>query len=233
MRYLHPVQAHEKYQASGRYRFFKNGSELRKTEAWTIHELGDGSRFIRVDIDAQAEEGKSVLAEALQNADGEYLRFDIRYENATFEGGVKALSASYSFADTLLQVGFSLNGTERAYMERQLPPKALIDIPLLIMRGEALMALSNQRQLEVAVFVPMYEHAQLFPGVSRMIESPVECLGEETVAVGKREMCAKRFRYRDQAASYWVDEHAVVLKRVNAYKQNEFVVRISDYAQAK
>ena len=233
MRYLHPVQAHEKYQASGRYRFYKNGSELRKTEAWTIHVLGDGSRFIRVDIDARAEESKSILAEALQGADGECLRFDIRYENGMFEGGVKALTASYSFADALLQVGFSLNGAERAYMERQLPPKALIDIPLLIMRGGALMALSGQRQLEVAVFVPMYEHAQLFPGVSRMIESPVECLGEETVAVGKREMRAKRFRYRDQAASYWVDEHAVVLKRVNAYKQNEFVVRISDYAQAQ
>ena len=89
MRYLHPVQAHEQFVASGIYRFAKDEKALDKTEAWTIHSHADGERFIRVDLDARREEGKSILAEALLSRSGELARLDLRYENANFEGGIK------------------------------------------------------------------------------------------------------------------------------------------------
>ena len=45
MRYLHPVQAHERFLSSGSYRFSKDGERLRKSEAWTAHGHPDGEDF--------------------------------------------------------------------------------------------------------------------------------------------------------------------------------------------
>ncbi len=231
MRYLHPVQAHESFVASGDYLFAKDGRTLGKTESWTIHELGDGSKFVRVDSDAREEEGKSLLAELLISRDGEVIRFDLRYENDQFEGGIRTLSATYSLVDQVMQVGYRMNGALRSYLEREIAPEVLLDIPLLVMRGRTLFALSECGGKPVSVFVPMFEHAQLFPGVTRIVQSPVACLGPDRLALGKHEILTQRFRYVDKAASYWVDEQGIVIKRINAFKQHEFSVTVSNYAR--
>lgn len=231
MRYLHPVQAHESFVASGDYLFAKDGRTLGKTESWTIHELGDGSKFVRVDSDTREEEGKSLLAELLISGDDEVIRFDLRYENDQFEGGIRTLSATYSLVDQVMQVGYRMNGAARSYLEREIAPEVLLDIPLLVMRGRTLFALSECAGKPVSVFVPMFEHAQLFPGVTRIVQSPVACLGPDRLALGKREILTRRFRYVDKAASYWVDEQGIVIKRINAFKQHEFSVTVSNYAR--
>lgn len=230
MRYLHPVQAHECFQASGRYRFFKDGELLPKTESWAIHTHPDGDKFVRVDIDARQEEGKSILAEALLNSRDSLVRFDIRYENQRFEGGIKNLRATYQVADGWLQVGFSMNGDERKYIEVSVPQRALIDIPLLVFRGRSIMRLAHQCKDGFPVYVPMFEHAQLFPGVLNNVASTVEHVGEDEVLVGKRSIPTRRYRYIDKAASYWIDGHGFVIKRVNSFKQKEILVEISNYA---
>ena len=230
MRYLHPVQAHETFMASGRYHFFKDGQELDKTETWALHEHPDGGRMTRVDVDARRSEGKSILVEALENRDCALERLDIRYENAQFEGGIKELRASYQLDETLLQVGFNLNGAERQYMETELPPEVLIDIPLLIFRGRTIHAMSQHDGRARHIFVPMYEHVRLFPGTLKLVGPSVDCGGEDSLALGKRQLPVMRYRYRDQAVAYWIDRHGVVIKRVNAFKRQEIVVKISNYA---
>ena len=230
MRYLHPVQAHERFGASGCYRFFANGAELRKTESWAIHAHPDGERFIRVDADARAEEGKSILAEALMSYDDKLVRLDIRYENAQFEGGVKTLRATYQISDDRLQVGYSMNGAERKYIEAALPPDSLVDVPLLVFRGSAIAKIAARVGSEMAIYVPMFDHAQLFPGVLREVRSPVEYMGEEALYLGEREVPTRRFRYVDKAAMYWIDQYDIIIKRVSGYKQREFKVEISNYA---
>ena len=230
MRYLHPVQAHERFLASGCYRFVKDGQPLQKTESWAIHEHPDGESFVRVDLDARAEEGKSILAEALQNDAGELVRLDIRYENAKFQGGIKRLSASYQLEDNRLHVGFAMNGAERKYVEIELPDRALIDVPLLVFRGRTIATISSQGSAPLPMYVPMYEHAQLFPGTLQSVVSSVEYVGDDIVLLGRREVPTRRFQYRDKAASYWIDKHDLIIKRVNAFKQQETVVQISNYA---
>ena len=232
MRHLHVVQAHERFLASGRYRFLKNGEALQKNEAWTIHELGDKSRFVRVDHDARGEEGKSILAEALLDGNDQLLRFDIRYENRASEGGINTLSATYQLQASMLQVGYAMNGGDRRYLEREMAADSLVDIPLLVLRGGVLAALSTCGESPASMFVPMFEHAHLFPGVNREIISPVEYVGDEQISVGAKGLRTRRYRYRDKAVSYWVDHNNIVVKRVNSYRRDEFVVLISDYAQA-
>ena len=230
MRYLHPVQAHEKFVASGVYHFSKDDQALDKSEAWTIHEQPDGERFIRVDVDSRRAEGKSILVEALQGSDGRLARLDIRYENSQFEDGIKYMQASYQVADERLQVGFNLNGGERQYLEVALPYEVLFDIPLLIFRGATIKAMAGQSGPARPIFVPMYEHAQLFPGALRTTSEAVDFAGEDSVVVGKQQIPVRRYRYRDRAAAYWIDRHGVIIKRVNAYRQQEIVVKISNYA---
>lgn len=230
MRYLHPVQAHERFLASGCYRFSKNGETLAKTESWTIHAHPDGERFVRVDVDARQEEGKSILAEALTDPNNILVRFDIRYENDKFEGGIKTLRATYQLAERRLQVGYSLNGGERKYSEIELPVDALIDIPLLVFRGSAIKAMAERASGGIAVYAPMFEHAQLFPGVLRRVMSPVERVGADGLSLGKRAITASRYRYRDKAVTYWIDQHDLIVKRMNSFKQQEIAVEISNYA---
>ena len=230
MRYLHPVQAHERFLASGCYRFCKDGLPLRKTEMWSMHIHPDGETFVRVDADARAKEGKSILLEALSSADGELVRLDIRYENDAFAGGIKRLRATYQFMEERLQVGFALNGAERRYVEMALPPNTLIDVPLLVFRGRAIEKMASCAGAELSLFVPMFEHAQLFPGALQTVRSPVELVGEANLPLAARQIKTRRYRYRDRAAVYWIDNQGVVIKRVNVYKQHEMAVQISNYA---
>ena len=229
MRHLHPVQAHEQFVAGGVYRFSKDDKALDKTEAWTIHSHADGERFIRIDMDARREEGKSILLEALQNRSGGLARWDLRYENDNFEGGIKRLRASYQVVDGRLQVGFNMNGAERQYLEVDLPAGTLIDMPLLIFRGETIRAIANRAAEPQPIFVPMFEHAQLFPGSLQSTSVMIDADGDDVVFLGERVVPVSRYRYRDRAAAYWIDEHGVVIKRVNAFKQQEIVVQISNY----
>lgn len=229
MRYLHPVQAHEQFVASGVYHFTRDGKALDKAETWTVHGHADGERFIRVDMDARREEGKSILAEALLSQSGELARLDLRYENDNFSGGIKRLRASYQVVDGRLQVGFNINGGERQYLEVELPAGALFDIPLLIFRGETIRALAGNAAESRSIFVPMFEHAQLFPGTLQSAGTPIDEDGKDLLLLGARQVAAKRYRYRDRAALYWIDDHGVVIKRVSAFRQQEFVVQISNY----
>ena len=229
MRYLHPVQAHEKFLSSGLYRFSKNGGALEKAESWTVHSHADGERFIRVDMDSRREDGKSLLAEALLNRSGGLARLDLRYECPKYQGGIEQLRATYQVADERLQVGFNLNGAERQYVEVELPPGTLIDIPLLVFRGQVIRAIARQPAQPQPIFVPMFEHAQLFPGTLQSAHPLIDEDGDDVVFLGKRGVAAKRYRYRDRAALYWIDECGVVIKRVNAFRQQEFVVQISNY----
>jgi len=231
MRYLHPVQAHEKFIASGVYKFFKDGQELRKTEEWTIHEHPDGERFIRVDADSRFEDGKSILLEALQSKTGEIVRFDVDYHNPKFEMGIKTLRATFSIDNDVMQIGYTMNGAERDYREMELPKFTLIDIPFLIFRGQTTVDFARYGDKPVSMFVPTFDFAQLFPGVVQTTQSQVEYVTDEMIGIGQLKFDTKRYRYTDKALSYWVDEHQVVIKRVNAHNQQEFVVQISNYAQ--
>lgn len=230
MRYLHPVQAHERFVSSGSYSFLKDGRRLAKSEAWAIHEHPDGERFLRIDLDARAEEGKSILAEALQNRDQTLARLDIRYENARVEGGAQTLRATFQVMERRLQVGYQRCGAEREYCEINLPTHTLIDIPLLIFRGRAIEAMARHQAGALPIFVPMFERARLFPGTTQTITPPVEYAGVDVIALGKRVLPTRRYRYKSKALSYWIDEHGVIIRRVNAYRQSELVVEISNYA---
>jgi len=230
MRYLHPVQAHERFVASGCYHFRKDGQALKKTEAWSLHALPDGEIFLRADKDAQREEGRSILLEALLDRGGQLARLDIRYENESFPGGIRELRATYQLREGGLHIGYSMNGAERAYTETELPPRALIDIPLLVFRGGTIIALAAAGPAPLPLFVPMFEQAALFPGRLATVYSPVEYVGDDKLRLGQRIIPTRMYRYRNTALLYWIDAAGIVIKRRQAFQGSEILVEISNYA---
>lgn len=230
MRYLHPVQGHEKFVASGIYKFYKNADELPKTEEWTIHAHANGEQIIRLDADSRFDDGKSIMLETLQAQDGSIVRFDVNYQNPKFENGVKSLRATFTIEENILQIGYSMNGAEREYREIDLPSNTVMDIPFSIFRGQSTVQLAEAGNQEIPVFVPMLDYPQLFPGVVQMTKSQVEFVREEEIGIGKQGYETRRYRYPDKALSYWIDQYNIVLKRVNAHNQHEFVTIISNYA---
>lgn len=230
MRYLHSVQAHERFVASGRYNFYKDGERLDKSETWTNHAHPNGERFVRVDADSRREEGRSILLEAILDSCGEIARLDLRYENDSFIGGVKRLRATYQINGGCLQVGYELNGADREYRELALPPDTLIDVPLLPFRGRTIAALAERAEAPTWLFVPAFDYAQLLPGALRQAISPVAPAGTETLLLGKRAINTRRFRYIDRAAAYWLDENDIIIRRVNEYRQREMVAQLTNYA---
>ena len=71
MRRLHATGRRERFVASGVY---QTGEGLR--ESWSIHEVGSGAQFIRVDRDGRGCGRRSLLQEALRNANGTLERVD-------------------------------------------------------------------------------------------------------------------------------------------------------------
>ena len=230
MRYLHPVAVHEKFVASGLYRFYEEGVELKRTESFQIHEHQDGSQLIRVDEDARFLDGKSILLEAFQAENGQIERFDIVYDNPKFENGIKSLRATYLVEGDMLQVGRSLNGGDREYSEIQLDENTVLDLPFCIFRGLTIKQMTACLDGAVSVFAPLFEQPKLFPGVIATGQSPAEFVAEETISLGQREISTKHYRYPDNSLSYWIEEHNTLVKRISNFQQREFVTHLTNYA---
>ena len=77
MRYLHAVSAAERFVGRGSYTYSIDGDLSGVSEHWSVHEVGDGGHFIRLDYDGRDANAHNVLAEAFRNPDGQVDRVDI------------------------------------------------------------------------------------------------------------------------------------------------------------
>ncbi len=101
MRRLHAVGKHEKFVASGLYAYQENGVTIGLQEHWSIHEVGGGAQFIRVDIDGRNYDGHSTLIEALRSPEGWFERID----QQIFEQiNTKPFKLSHTFFDEHIEL---------------------------------------------------------------------------------------------------------------------------------
>jgi hypothetical protein len=120
MRYLHRVQMHEKFVASGTYqtptRLLKD-REHKTIEHWSIHEQPGGTRLVRIDIEDQAH---VMLLEAWINLtdDGRVVeRLDLFGRSKSEKAVIKTVKSTYNFFDDHIQIGRTINDTERYHGE--------------------------------------------------------------------------------------------------------------------
>lgn len=209
MRYLHAVSMKERFVASGMYHFFKGDQARKGVEYWSIHEQGDGSLFIRIDLDLREREydPESWLAEVLlQGQTGRVERFDLHLYNMQ---GV--LKQNIVFFEDYVQIGYSINDGERQYEERPLPQNYALALGTNLLFGLAVAQMSRQIQVEVPtffsfdVFDPEFEFE---PCITLADE------GEDRVMIGGHALACRKYQFDCGGRGYaWLDEHDIMLKK--------------------
>lgn len=223
MRYLHAVALHEKFVASGEYRYFRNGEALAIREKWTIHELPGGAIFYRVDEDGRDDNGLSILSEALINPDGQIERYNVQSFNPK-DSETKLFKADYSFNEDYVQIGRKVQGQEREYEEFPLLEKCAIYIKQTLFMGLMIRdVLANNNQAQV--FAP-----QLLSMSANVVQKIiVKKHDTESVEVGRKHIEAKKYQIADDVF-YWLDEHQIPLKRSYSHNELQYMVQLTNYA---
>jgi protein involved in ribonucleotide reduction len=223
MRYLHVLQPHEVFVASGVYRYTRDGEALAVREQWTLHDLPGGAQFIRVDEDGREEDGLSILSEALIAPDGTIERFNVKSSNPQ-DDAIQLLQADYSFNEEYVQIGRSIDGGEREYSEFERFPDSVIYIRQTVFMGHTIrqvLAHGGEQQ----VFSPQ----MLSTGDSYLRKMRVESRGEEALTIGSRTYEAHKYQLANDVF-YWLDEHDIVLKRRYVRNGQPYECVLTDYA---
>ncbi|MDQ7025974.1 MAG: hypothetical protein Q9P01_16105 [Anaerolineae bacterium] len=223
MRYLHAVALHEKFVASGEYRYFRDGEALAIREKWTIHELMGGAIFYRVDEDGRDEDGLSILSEAFLNPEGQIERYNVQSFNPK-DSETKLFKADYSFNEGYVQIGRKVQGQDREYEEFPLLVKCATYIKQTVFMGLTIRdVLANGGQAEV--FAP-----QLLSMSKNVVQKIiVKARGDESIAVGRKHIDAKKYQISDDVF-YWLDEHLIPIKRSYSHNGFQYMVQLTNYA---
>jgi hypothetical protein len=201
MRQLHPVGWQERFVAGGVYAESVGGQPTGETEQWTIHELPDGARLIRAEIQTSALD-VFTLIEAWCPAHAALVE---RIDLQAHRGSAATLRASYHIAPD--RIDFTL-GDQHASLP--LPDDARVDAGAVILRSVP----TIRGRLPLAVISP---HAPV-PEVRFVTVEPV---GSEIVALGAESIAARVYNVAgmgDALCTLWLDDHDVVLKMVQAQR---------------
>lgn len=218
MRFLHPIAAHEKFVARGTYRLFsqdrEGASDLYAHEHWTIHEVGQGGQFIRIDH-APLLGGVNELVEVFRSPRGEIERFDVR-RWLTQRGSPKR-EASVS----VMRDGQRVLLMRRIdHGEHETLELTLDDDTILLPRSILLLAdftLHGMRRAK-AFFLSAGVH--LFHPLIETLVAQYEA--DEALPIGRRDYEARRYWVRNEATGdefrVWMDDHNIPLQAVRLPK---------------
>jgi hypothetical protein len=215
MRALHKVAAHEKFLASGEYRYWRGEENLKIRDKWTIHELRGEALFYRLDEEG---EGLSIISEALINPDGQMERFNIQSWNPTL------FKADYIFNPNDVQISRRLQGKEPEYEEFPLLPDSLIYIKQMLFMGWTIANIEKAGG-KSQVFTP-----QLFADTSNQMQKIViKAQGEESIMLGQKSILTRKFQIADDVF-YWLDVHNIPIQREYQHEGTKYRVTIANYA---
>ncbi len=214
MRQLHPVSLHEKFLASGLYRYFRDERPT-GTEEWTIHELPDGSQLVRVDIEDNFEQAVAitVLIEAWRTSEAKVERFDVWLDRRDVDGSRQA-RATYMISDNHLQVIRRLGHAESQHEALELPENVVICPPAAFIFLAALFTQAVEPASMLSVPHTAGDQYLLRPAIKPYRKA---LIGRATRSVDGREIAVDGYRLVDgsarftEQAVFWVDKYGVVV----------------------
>lgn len=236
MRYIHPVGLNEAFVASGKYIHHQNGQPTGAFEEWAIHQLPDGARMIRVDMDARAIRGRGTLIEAWQNPDGRVERVDINaFGQADDE--ITQVRATYNLYPDYAEIGRTLGEGPRRYDEIQLPADYVIYPGSMLFLGFAVVQTADLTMDDPKGATILTHDPQLKADTALQPETYTQTavnLGEETVTIGNKTFQAWHYErliphYDVLLPHLWVDKHGVLLRHDTPESSSH--VTITNYAR--
>lgn len=231
MRYLHPVQMHEKFVASGEYAIYAHGFSTQVVEAWSIHALtqtpGDESWFVRVDSDWRNDTGALILGEALISPEANGYRVERvdleRYQSSPGKP-LAHYKENYSFFDTYLQVGYAAPAAERRYAEQPMDV-GYVTAPrwryFHLLTGFAAATLARNATLERAAFTGFDTATPT--ATFQTAQVTIRHERRETLTVGFQKVEADVYTMThagqyttdqpEQSLTLWLDRHGILLRQ--------------------
>lgn len=213
MRSLHPVGAHETFVASGVYKHFENGQLTGTLERWSIHELPDKARIIRVDEDWRERDGSSVLIEAWRSPAGKIERFDIHGLGGKNDN-VKDIRATFTFNEGLLELGRTIDHGTRQQLEVVLPEDYIVSPKSILFSGfeVAQLAAHTENEATIVSYFPTFVEADTaFKPVS--YRQAAKFVAEETVHdLADNAHAARRYELTHHGSPVWLDKNNILIK---------------------
>lgn len=235
MRYLHKVNQHEKFVASGIYIHYRNGQATKTREHWRIHEQPDGAHFIRVDDDWRDDDGSSVLIEAWRSPLAEGGRIE-RVDLTAFgpkSAEIKQVKATFTANNEFLDIGRTIDDNDREYFEMRLPDGYILSPESLIFGGfeVAELALRQGENVPVISYLPtflnesasfrlvVHQHSAIF-------------LQNETLTVDGKPLETRCFEQvsavNGEKMRLWIDEHDILVKYMS--EDEQYSALLTQYA---
>ena len=219
MRYLHKVNQHEKFVASGIYIHQQDGKATGTIEHWSIHEQPDGAQFIRVDDDWRKYDGSSVLLEAWRSpyVDGGYIeRVDIN-AFAPKNAEIKQVRVTYTINETHLEIGRTIDNNERGFFDLALPESYILSPESLIFGGLEVVELSlrSGEEFPVISYLPTFLNDTIsFRPVVH--QQSAHFLKNDTITVDGKALQARCFEQlssaNDEKLLLWIDDNDILLQ---------------------
>jgi hypothetical protein len=202
MRRLHVVGKHEKFVASGVYKVFAGDNPTGLVEHWSIHEVGHGAQFIRVDVDGRDFDGDSALMEALLNPDGRFERVDMRLYD---KQGRDQIKTSYTFFDNRVEIFLTVkNDVRETIVELPAGYAAFVGSRILAGRAVDLVVRSED---ETQIFFPRYSDSEIKWSIRPIKPRSV---GQKVLTVSKREIEVIGYRWSDDM-TIWQDQYGITI----------------------
>ena len=222
MRVLHPVTLREKLVASGIYRYLRGGELLKGEEHFSIHELPDGSWFVRIDYDWRVLDGTSQLIEALIDPLASGGRFQRIVAQLHSPAGVAKETMDFH-ADHVL-IGISGLEAERRDLEIPLTPNFQV-----VMLKTALLGITASRWPgESGMPISAFGGYRSNDDKALVFDAALTALRQETVVVGDQSIDARVVELTGEfTQTLWLDSAGIALKRV----MGELVAELYSYSR--
>lgn len=235
MRYLHKVNQHEKFVASGTYIHYRNGEATKTREHWRIHEQPDGAHFIRVDDDWRDDDGSSVLIEAWRSPfvdGGRIERVDLTAFGSK-NAEIKQVKATFTANDEFLDIGRTIDSNDREYFEVRLPDGYILSPESLIFAGfeVAELALRQGESVPVMSYLPTFLNASAsFRPVIH--KQSATFLRDETLTIDGKALETRCFQQisvaNGEISRLWIDKHDILVKYMS--EDGQYSALLTQYA---
>ena len=214
MRRLHATGRRERFVASGVYH---TADGLR--EYWSIHEVGGGARFIRVDRDGRDCGRRSLLQEALRNANGDLERVDQQLYG--LNGRPEARLRCTRFQGSV-EIDLK-SGACRCRVEMPHDGHCLLLMPGILLAGMA-----TSQAAEKPKAVDTLHVRQVGDGFAWERRTLAVCCGPPvsvTTRAGDRK--ARACKWNDSDRTFWLDLHDITLR----LEDQSCCIELSRYAR--
>lgn len=208
MRRLHATGPRERHVAGGLY-LLPDGAQ----EHWSIHEVGDGAHFIRVDRDGRAADGRSLLQEALRSPCGQIERIDQQLYGR--DGRPAARLRCTRFGD---RAEIALEGmTGQRSLRLDLAPDYVLLAPGVLLSGLALARASRMKQ-PVSLLRLSCDGDDF---AWKRCTASARCGGRSSLETGGRALEARPCVWSGSEVRHWLDGLDVTLRRETGARRVE------------